>query len=79
MIMHPSPFAKDDNKRPGEEVTSTSQHQNFDQRPESVRIKMTDLEISRTLKSEKNGRERKKETPPTKERRRRHTNGEIPC
>ena len=46
-MMHPSPFAEDDKQWPGEDVTSTSQHQifdeNFDQKPESVRIKMADL------------------------------------
>ena len=46
-MMHPSPFAEDDKQWPGENVTSTSQHQifdeKFDQKPESVRIKMADL------------------------------------
>ena len=40
-------FAEDDKLRPGEDVTSTSQHQifdeKFDQEPENVRIKMVDL------------------------------------
>ena len=46
-MMHPSPFAEDDKQWPGEDVTSTSQHQifdkKFDQKPESVRINMADL------------------------------------
>ena len=46
-MMHPSPFAEDDKQWPREDVTSTSQHQifdkKFDQKPESVRIKMADL------------------------------------
>ena len=29
-MMHPSPFAEDDKQWPGEDVTSTSQHQIFD-------------------------------------------------
>ena len=41
--MHLSPFAEDDKQRPGEDVTSTSQHQKFDQGPKNVRIKMDDL------------------------------------
>ena len=40
-------FAEDDKLRPGEDVTSTTQHQifdeKFDQEPESVRVKMADL------------------------------------
>ena len=45
--MHPFTFAEDDKQWPGEDVTSTSRHQNFDEKleqgPESVRIKMADL------------------------------------
>ena len=41
-MMHPSPFAEDDKQWPGEDVTSTSKHQifdeKFDQEPESVRV-----------------------------------------
>ena len=46
-MMHPSPFAEDDKQWPGGDVTSTSQHQifdeKFDQEPKSVRVKMADL------------------------------------
>ena len=41
--IHPPPFAEDDKQWPGEDVTSTSQHQNFDQEPKKVRFKRADL------------------------------------
>ena len=69
--MHPSPFAEDDKQWPGEDVTSTSQRQifdeKFDQGPESVRIKMADLA------GRWNQKEAKKTTPhpdPKKKKRR---------
>ena len=68
--MHPSPFAEDDKQWPGEDVTSTSQHQNFDekfdQEPESVRIKMADLAGRLNQKGSK-----KRQTNTTQPRKRR--------
>ena len=72
--MHPSPFAEDDKQWPGEDVTSTSQHQifdeKFDQGPESVRIKMADL-AGRW--NQKGSKKRREETPhPDHKKKKRH-------
>ena len=42
-MYHSLSFAEDDKLRPGEDVTSTSQGQKFEEYPKSVRIKMADL------------------------------------
>ena len=76
--MHPSPFAEDDEQRPGEDVTSTSKYQIFDQRfdqgSKTVPIKMADLAGRR---NQKESTHNAKETPRCEKKRRRCPNTAI--
>ena len=66
--MHPSPFAEDDKQWPGEDVTSTSQYQKFDQEPKKGAIQ--NGRPGKSLKSKRKQIQEKRDTPPDERRER---------
>ena len=71
-MMHSSPFAEDDKQWPGEDVTSTSQHQifdeKFDQEPKVCESKWPTWQVVETKKEAKKKTDEPSPDPKKKKR-----------